>query len=150
MLLSLIVVIQLCVFRPQVHEEPSMMTVPKPSLRSPVNKEPPTIPEQPVFISRSIAPRTQTATNSIVGYLQHTSGTLYPLYASPSPTYRYRFNYHTVTSPNDTHFKLPIVHNKRDCTERFGCDELYDGTIVTVPGVEGLLTVKMYSRDFMN
>lgn len=106
------------------------------------------IPEKPV--ERTNVPFLVAKTANAVGYLRHdASGTLYPLYAQPSPTHRYRFNYHTVTSPTDTHFKLPVFHNNRDCTERFGCDELYDNSQVTVPGVDGPLTVKMYSRDFV-
>lgn len=111
-------------------------------------REPVPVPHRPPVPHRLPVPHRPVY--SAVGYLQHSAtNTLYPLYAQPSPTHRYRFNYHTVTNPNDSHIKLPVFHNHRDCTERFGCDELYDGNQVTVPGIDGPLSVKMYSRDFV-
>jgi hypothetical protein len=87
----------------------------------------------------------------MVGYLTNdNSGLLLPLYARPSPTHRHRYNYHTenTNSHNLPGLRLPVFHNKRDCTENLGCDELYDGSLVNVPGMEQALTVKLYSKDF--
>lgn len=89
------------------------------------------------------------ALKRMVGYLTNETGLLLPLYARPSPTHRHRYNYHTE---NGNHhlpgLRLPVFHNKRDCTENLGCDELYDGTLVNVPGVETPMEVKLYSKDF--
>lgn len=88
--------------------------------------------------------------NRMVGYLENDTGPLLPLYARPSPTHRHRYNYHTERD-HSHHFsglRLPVFHNKRDCTENLGCDELYDGSLVDVPGMETPLTVKLYSKDF--
>lgn len=96
-------------------------------------------------------PRPILSTNrEMVGYLTDESGLLLPLYARPSPTHRHRYNYHTenTNSNNSPGLRLPIFHNKRNCTENLGCDELYEGTRVDVPGIEQPLVVKLYSKDF--
>jgi hypothetical protein len=81
-----------------------------------------------------------------VGFMQTPdSDTLFPLYARSSPTHRHRYNYHTVST---NHFKLPVIRDKRDCTENIGCDELFNGDQVYVPGLSTPLTVRLYSRDF--
>ena len=88
---------------------------------------------------------------TIVGYLMSDTGSrMLPLYAHPSPTHRHRYKYHTENTNSHSllGLRLPVFHNKRDCTENLGCDELYDGNIVSVPGVENPLTVRLYSKDF--
>jgi len=88
--------------------------------------------------------------NRMVGYLTNDTGLLLPLYARPSPTHRHRYNYHTTNNGNHhlPALRLPVFHNKRDCTENLGCDELYEGSLVNVPGMEQPMEVKLYSKDF--
>jgi hypothetical protein len=82
-----------------------------------------------------------------VGFLQSADGqqTL-PLYSRPSSTHKYRYNYFTRSL--DLGIPIPVFYNQRNCTESLGCDELYDGNQVTIPGTFEPLTVNMYARDF--
>lgn len=82
-----------------------------------------------------------------VGFLQSVDGqqTL-PLYSRPSSTHKYRHNYFTRSL--DLGIPIPVFHNQRNCTESLGCDELYDGNQVHLPGTFEPLTVHMYARDF--
>ena len=40
--------------------------------------------------------------------------------------------------------KIPVNVNSRDCTDEYGCDELYDGSTVDIPSYNGSFNVKIY------
>lgn len=82
-----------------------------------------------------------------VGYLESASQGMLPLYARPSPTHRHRYNYYTRNA-NEYAVRLPVIRDGRDCTNRLGCDELYDRDTVDVPGIQAPLTVHLYSKEF--
>ena len=73
---------------------------------------------------------------------------LYPLFGRASLTNSQRWNYHTTTNGHYGNIRLPIFANKTDCTRDLGCQELYDGDTVTIPGVHGTFRVQLYSSDF--
>lgn len=51
-----------------------------------------------------------------------------------------RYEYYTVTE-NDMKLRIDIKHNNRVCSDKhIGCDEIYDGDIVSVPS---------YNQDFV-
>ena len=41
----------------------------------------------------------------------------------------------------------PITNKNRQCTLEYGCDELYDGDIVTIPAYNGDFKVKIYKMN---
>lgn len=103
-----------------------------------------------VYIRESQQNPNTTATSpdySTVGYLESASQGMLPLYARPSPTHRHRYNYYTRNA-NEYAVRLPVIRDGRDCTNRLGCDELYDRDLVDVPGIQAPLTVHLYSKEF--
>lgn len=129
----------LCLHKP-VHLPPKRPWVHPPVPPPPCSKPP--VHVQPVPL-RCVRPPEY----AIVGYLESATQGMLPLYARPSPTHRHRYNYHTRNN-NEYLIRLPIVRDGRDCTNRLGCDELYDKDVVTVPGMPDPLTVHMYSKEF--
>jgi len=82
-----------------------------------------------------------------VGYLENEEK-MYPLYGRASRTNAQRWNYHTITDKL-SNIRLPVQSvDGRNCTLDMGCDELYDGHVVTVPGVSGVFQVHVYPKDF--
>ena len=82
-----------------------------------------------------------------IGYLEQDTR-MFPLYGRASPTNAHRWNYHTVTD-RLSNIRLPIQSlDGRDCTLDMGCNELYDGDRVRVPGFSDVFTVHTYHTDF--
>ena len=128
--------------------------LPKQQQAPPTFVQKPTQPHPPVVFHRepslayrrrilSGVPRTYTP----VGYLQQDTN-MFPLYGRASPTNTHRWNYHTVTD-RLSNIRLPIQSiDGRDCTLDMGCNELYEGDRVSVPGFPGVFTVHTYHTDF--
>lgn len=56
-----------------------------------------------------------------------------------------RYEYYTVTE-NDMKLRIDIKHNNRVCSDtQVGCDEIYDGDVVSVPSYNGDFVVSKYS-----
>jgi hypothetical protein len=83
---------------------------------------------------------------ALVGYLKNEE-TIFPLYGRASRTNSHRWNYHTTTD-RLSNIPLPIKSVGRNCTLDLGCDELYDGQIVSIPGLLGSFGVHVYPKDF--
>ncbi len=88
--------------------------------------------------------------NGNIGLLKETGsshgGRVMPLFATEHPTRRGRFWYHTLTDGNIP-LKVGVTSGSRSCVEEIGCDELYDGDVVTVPMLGGgEYTVSLYPR----
>ena len=49
-----------------------------------------------------------------------------------------------TTSDKFNQVKLPISHKNRSCNLEYGCDELYENDIVTVPAYNGNFKVVKY------
>ena len=43
--------------------------------------------------------------------------------------------------------KLPVFNKNRNCQDRFGCDEIWDGNIVTVKGYNNEFKATIYKQD---
>jgi len=84
---------------------------------------------------------------ALVGYLKNEE-TIFPLYGRASRTNAHRWNYHTLTD-RLSNIPLPILSMEgRNCTLDLGCDELYDGQIVSIPGLLGSFGVHVYPKEF--
>ena len=54
-----------------------------------------------------------------------------------------KFLYYTETDKLNP-VKIPVNVNSRDCTDEYGCEELYDGSTVDIPSYNGSFNVKIY------
>jgi hypothetical protein len=123
----------------------------------PEKSEPQTQPIENIPYMRRIMsgiPRDYT----ILGYLKPVTVTLfklsdtfevYPLYGRASRTNAHRWNYHTTTN-RLSNVRLPIQSSDgRDCTTDMGCEELYDGHTVRIPGIPSMFQVHLYEKEFI-
>ena len=71
--------------------------------------------------------------------------TILPLFGSPAPLRRHRWNYHTVTDSRqaESMVQLPVEFKERRCTDEVACEEAYDGDVVHVHG-RGPFKITMY------
>lgn len=100
------------------------------------------------MIIRSGIPREYTQLGYLKGSTNDTD--IYPLYGRASKTNAHRWNYHTITNRPSNNIRLPIQSSDgRECTLDIGCNELYDGDRVTIPGVPGQYEVNLYNKDFL-
>ena len=42
---------------------------------------------------------------------------------------------------------MPLTHNGKKCDGTYGCDELYDGDIISIPSYNGNFKVNIYDYD---
>ena len=66
-----------------------------------------------------------------------------PLFGQPTFTGSNKWMYYT-TSDKFNQVKLPITNKNRVCNLEYGCDELYENDIVTVPAYNGSFKVVKY------
>lgn len=58
-----------------------------------------------------------------------------------------RFHYYTIADKQHM-IRLPVQFNNRECEDRIGCDELYNGDKITVSSYENReFTVTLYSKE---
>lgn len=58
-----------------------------------------------------------------------------------------KWNYYTLTNDNIA-MKVPLSRNGRDCTEQYGCEELYDDDSIIIPEYNnGKFKIKLYDRS---
>jgi hypothetical protein len=69
-----------------------------------------------------------------------------PLMGRPLNTSRYMWQYYTMTDKTNS-VKLPIIKNKKSCTNEYGCDELYERDVVFVKGYNKPFKVTIYDND---
>lgn len=85
-----------------------------------------------------------------IGYLVRNGGTSamqlpvrLPLYGQESRTRRGRFNYYVISDK----LQLPVIYNKRNCSDEIACNELYDAEIVSIPDDgDAKYIVQIYDR----
>lgn len=66
-----------------------------------------------------------------------------PLYGQESATRRGRYNYYIISDK----LQLPVLYNKRNCSDEIACNELYDNETVSIPDDgDALYTVQIYDR----
>ena len=73
----------------------------------------------------------------------NTDNNVLPLYGKPIYRGSTKFMYYTETDKLNP-VKIPISVNSRDCTDDQGCDELSDGSSVSIPSYNGTFNVKIY------
>jgi hypothetical protein len=81
-----------------------------------------------------------------MGVIKADDGTVLPLYGRRTTSRSDRFQYYTRTDTYNP-VQLPIQHNRRDCTDDIGCEELYDRDSITVKPTGQKGTVTIYRFD---
>ena len=66
-----------------------------------------------------------------MGVITMEDGQILPLYGRRTASRSDRFQYYTRTDSYNP-VQLPIRHNRRDCQDDIGCEELFDGENITV------------------
>ena len=81
-------------------------------------------------------------TSQAMGVIKADDGTVLPLYGRRTVSRSDRFQYYTRTDTYNP-VQLPIQHNRRDCTDDIGCEELYDRDSITIKptGQRGSVTI---------
>jgi hypothetical protein len=79
-----------------------------------------------------------------VGYLKNESmmNRMLPLFARPVHVRRDKWYYYTIFD----NIKVPVYYRSRKCTSTHGCDELYNGEIVQIEGMQQNFTVYLYDN----
>jgi hypothetical protein len=85
-------------------------------------------------------------TYQAMGVIKADDGTVLPLYGRRTTSRSDRFQYYTRTDTYNP-VQLPIQHNRRDCTDDIGCEELYDRDSITVKPTGQKGTVTIYRFD---
>jgi hypothetical protein len=69
-----------------------------------------------------------------------------PIYGRPNYQGSSKWSYYT--SPDKfREVKLPVFKHKKNCTDDFGCDEIYDKDEINVPGYTDNFKVSLYGLD---
>ena len=66
-----------------------------------------------------------------MGVITMEDGAILPLYGRRTASRSDRFQYYTRTDSYNP-VQLPLKHNRRDCQDDIGCEELFDGENITV------------------
>lgn len=69
-----------------------------------------------------------------------------PLYGEPTYPGSRLWKYYTGTDSFQS-VKLPVSNKNRDCSDTYGCDEIYDGDAVKVDGFSSNFKSKIYKID---
>lgn len=72
--------------------------------------------------------------------------TILALYGRPTYPGSNKWSYYTASDKYHT-IKMPFTHNGRKCDNQYGCDELYDDDLITLPAYNGNFRVKLYDFD---
>ena len=87
---------------------------------------------------------------SQIGILTNNSGesnTILPLYGKPLYSGSNKWLYYTTTDKSNM-IKIPITYKNRNCSDDFGCDELYDNSELVIPAYNNkLFKVTIYQLD---
>uniref|UniRef100_A0A6C0JB23 Uncharacterized protein n=1 Tax=viral metagenome TaxID=1070528 RepID=A0A6C0JB23_9ZZZZ len=86
------------------------------------------------------------STDSTMKIGQNTEPVILPLMGALTYTGSNKWTYYTSTDKYNQ-IKLPITNNNRQCDSEYGCDELYDEDIVTIPAYNGSFKVNKYQFD---
>jgi hypothetical protein len=73
----------------------------------------------------------------------NTENNVLPLYGKPTYKGSTKWLYYTETDKLNP-VKIPVNVNSKDCTDEYGCEELYDGSNVDIPSYNGAFNVKIY------
>ena len=68
------------------------------------------------------------------------------LMGRPLFTNRDKWQYYSMSDQNNS-VKLPVMKNKRSCTNEYGCDQIYNGETIYVKGYNERFRVTIYDDD---
>jgi hypothetical protein len=68
-----------------------------------------------------------------------------PLYGRRVYNGSSQWNYYTTTDGFRT-IELSVFNKNKDCFSEYGCDEIYNGDTITVPGYSSQFNVSMYQQ----
>ena len=57
-----------------------------------------------------------------------------------------KWSYYTSSDGHNS-IKMPLSHKGKQCGQDYGCDELYDGDILSIPSYNGNFKVNIYKYD---
>ena len=77
---------------------------------------------------------------------QNGSETILPLMGMPIHVARDKWNFYTMKDSNNM-IKLPLIYKGKNCTNEYGCDNLYNGDNVKVEGYNDTFKVTMYENQ---
>ena len=93
-----------------------------------------------------IPTRGMPETYQSMGVITMEDGQILPLYGRRTASRSDRFQYYTRTDSYNP-VQLPIRHNRRDCQDDIGCEELFNGENVTVTPTNQTGTATIYRFD---
>ena len=76
----------------------------------------------------------------------NTDSVVLPLYGKPLYRGATKWLYYTETDKYNP-VKIPISVKNKDCTDDYGCDEVYDNDDVVIPAYNGTFNVKIYKLN---
>ena len=68
------------------------------------------------------------------------------LYGKPIHPGSNKWSYYTMSDGHNA-VKMPLTHKDKKCDTRYGCDEIVDGDLITIPGYNGIFKVVIYDYD---
>ncbi len=71
-----------------------------------------------------------------------------PLMGRPLFANRDKWQYYSMSDQNNS-IRLPIIKNRKNCTDEYGCDMLSDGDHVYVEGYNQMFRVTLYQNNTM-
>ena len=77
---------------------------------------------------------------------QNNEPVILPLFGMPTYNGSNKWMYYTATDKFNQ-IKIPVTNKNRVCNSEYGCDELYDGDIITIPAYNGEFKVNKYEYD---
>ena len=69
-----------------------------------------------------------------------------PLLGRPLFTTRDKWQYYTISDQRNS-IKLPVIKNRKNCTNEYGCDSLYNGEKVFIEGINKYYKVSLYENN---
>lgn len=85
-----------------------------------------------------------TSEDAVVG--NNSESVILPLYGKPVHPGSNKWSYYTSSDKFQT-VKIPLSYKGRKCDSQYGCTELYDDDIITVPPYNNNFKVKLYEYD---
>lgn len=76
----------------------------------------------------------------------NTETNILPLFGKPMYSNSSKWMYYT-SSDKFNNVKIPISYKGRDCSDDYGCDELYNDDQINIPAYNGNFKVKIYKFD---
>ena len=76
----------------------------------------------------------------------NTDSVILPLYGKQTYRGSNKWLYYTETDKLNP-VKIPVNYGGKDCTDDYGCDEIYDGSSVIIPSYNGEFIAKIYKLN---